>query len=196
MRKFNHVILDRDGVLNQEAPSGFVEKFNQWIWLPDVLDALSVLAEAGICLSIATNQSCVGRGIIDALTLDQIHNRMQQDAAQRGIQFAGIYCCPHAPDAGCLCRKPMPGLLELAIQKCGLPHDQTVFIGDAESDLQAGRSAGITSWLVRTGKGMDTEAALKKGLIKNLNPKEVMVFNNLNDACKAILSDSGIGVTS
>ena len=189
MRKFNHVILDRDGVLNLEAPSGFVETPEQWIWLPGVLNALSVLAEADICLSIATNQSCVGRGIIDALTLDQIHNKMKQEAARRGIQFAGIYFCPHAPDAGCHCRKPMPGLLEQAIQKCGFPPKETVFIGDAESDLQSGRSAGITSWLVRTGKGMDTEAALKKGLIKNLDPKEVLVFNNLNDACVAILSD-------
>ncbi len=185
---FKHVILDRDGVLNQEAPSGFVETPDQWIWLPGVLDALSTLAEAGICLSIATNQSCVGRGIIDALTLDQIHNKMKQDAAQRGVHFAGIYCCPHTPDAGCLCRKPMPGLLEQTIRKCGLPPKETVFIGDAESDLQSGRSAGITSWLVRTGKGKDTEAALKKGKIKNLDPTRVRVFNNLNAVCVAILS--------
>lgn len=192
MRRFNHVILDRDGVLNQEAPSGFVETPEQWIWLPGVLDALSALAKADICLSIATNQSCVGRGIIDALMLDQIHNKMKQEVAQRGIQFAGIYFCPHAPDAGCRCRKPMPGLLERAIQKCGFPPKETVFIGDAESDLQSGQSAGITTWLVRTGKGMDTETKLKKKLIKNLDPKKVRVYNNLNAACEAILSNKHV----
>ncbi|MCD6584743.1 MAG: HAD hydrolase-like protein, partial [Desulfobacteraceae bacterium] len=90
------------------------------------------------------------------------------------------------------CRKPMPGLLEQAIRKCGFPPKETVFIGDAESDLQSGRSAGITSWLVRTGKGMDTEAALKKGKVKNLDSTRVRVFNNLNAACVAILSDKFI----
>jgi len=192
MRKFSHVILDRDGVLNLEAPSGFVETPEQWIWLPGVLNALSALAKAGICLSIATNQSCIGRGIIDTLMLDQIHNKMKQEAAQRGIQFAGIYCCPHAPDFGCYCRKPMPGLLEQAIRESMFPPQKTVFIGDAERDLQSGQSAGITSWLVRTGKGMDTETKLKKKLIKNLDPKKVRVFNNLNAACEAILSNKHV----
>jgi D-glycero-D-manno-heptose 1,7-bisphosphate phosphatase len=192
MPRFKHVILDRDGVLNQEAPSGFVEAPDQWVWLPGVLDGLSTLAKAGICLSIATNQSCVGRGIISALTLDQIHEKMKQEAAQRGVCFNGIYCCPHHPDFGCRCRKPMPGLLERAIRECGFSPAKTVFIGDAESDLQSGQAAGITTWLVRTGKGMDTEAALKQGLIKNIDPKGVLVFNNLNAACVAILSDKFI----
>ena len=192
MRKFNHVILDRDGVLNEEGPGGFVRIPEQWIWLPGVLEALSTLAEAGICLSIATNQSCVGRSIIDMAALDRIHEKMKQEAAQHGVRFNGIYCCPHQPDFGCRCRKPQPGLLEEAIFETGIAPVETVFIGDAITDLQSGRSAGITSWLVRTGKGMDTEAALKKREIKNLDPTRVRVFNNLNAACVAILSDKFI----
>jgi len=188
MLKIRHVILDRDGVLNQEAPGGFVETPDQWIWLPRVLDALWKLSEAGILLSIATNQSCVGRGIIDEMMLDRIHNRMKHDAGQRGILFAGIYYCPHVPEDGCRCRKPLPGLLEMAIRQSGIPRDRTIFIGDAERDLQAGQSAGISSWLMRTGKGVDTETAFKKGHVKELDPGGVLVFDDLHAASIEILS--------
>jgi len=189
MLKFRHVILDRDGVLNEEPPTGFVEGPDQWIWLPCVLDALSALAKAGILLSIATNQSCVGRGIIGASMLDQIHGRMKLEADRRGIQFSGVYFCPHAPDAGCICRKPMPGLLEKAIHASGISREQTVFIGDAASDLQAGQAAGIATWLVRTGKGMKTEDDLTKGNIKLLDSGKVLVFDDLCAVSASILSN-------
>lgn len=188
MINIRHVILDRDGVLNQETPGGFVRTPDEWIWLPRVLDALAALSKAGILLSIASNQSCVGRGIIDALTLDQIHDRLRQEAVGRGIEFAGIYYCPHAPDAGCNCRKPKPGLIQDAIHKSGIARSETVFIGDAESDLIAGQSAGVNSWLVRTGKGSDTEVKLKENNIKGVDSNKVCVFDDLYDACLTILS--------
>lgn len=188
MPKFKHVILDRDGVLNEEGPGGFVRTPEQWIWLPGILDALAALSMANICLSIATNQSCVGRGIIDMAALDRVHGKMKQDAARQSIFFDGIYCCPHRPDAGCACRKPLPGLLEEAIRKTGIPAVETVFIGDAATDLQCASAAGITAWLVRTGKGKDTETVLKEGKIPHVNPGDARVFDDLNLACEAILS--------
>jgi D-glycero-D-manno-heptose 1,7-bisphosphate phosphatase len=188
MPEIHHVILDRDGVINQETPSGFVETPDQWIWLPRVLESLSALVKADILISIASNQSCVGRGIIDENMLEQIHTRMIHEAKQAGVCFAGIYYCPHVPGDGCRCRKPMPGLLELAVRQSGISPRETIFIGDAEQDLQAGQSAGITTWLVRTGKGFLTESTLMSGQINIQAQSDILIFNNLSEACSAILS--------
>ncbi|MBS0012571.1 MAG: D-glycero-beta-D-manno-heptose 1,7-bisphosphate 7-phosphatase [Desulfobacterales bacterium] len=188
MTCFRHVILDRDGVLNYEAPGGYVTDPDQWVWIGGVLEALGQMAQAGLRLSVATNQSCVGRGIIDLQTLEAIHDRMRRDTAAKGVFFTGIHFCPHTPDQGCRCRKPAAGLIEQAIRQSGISENQTVFIGDSQSDLQAGRAAGIAAWLVRTGKGKNTEAALKDGLIQGISKENVQIFDDLGQVCAALLA--------
>jgi len=188
MYPLRHVILDRDGVLNYEPPGGYVTNPDQWVWIEGVLDALAKMYSAGLRLSVATNQSCVGRGVIDQQTLETIHDRMRRDAGAKGIFFSGIHFCPHTPDQGCSCRKPEPGLIEQAIRQSGISKDQTVFIGDSQSDLQAGRAAGIATWLVRTGKGKNTEAGLKDGMIQGISAENVQVFDDLGRVCAALLA--------
>jgi D-glycero-D-manno-heptose 1,7-bisphosphate phosphatase len=188
MTRFRHVILDRDGVLNYETPGGYVTDPDQWVWIEGVLDALDKMAQAGLRLSVATNQSCVGRGIIDLQTLVTIHDRMRRDAAAKGVFFTGIHFCPHTPDQGCRCRKPEPGLIEKAVQQSGISKNQTLFIGDSQIDLQAGRAAGIATWLLRTGKGKNTEAALKEGMIQGISTENVQIFDDLGRVCAALLA--------
>jgi D-glycero-D-manno-heptose 1,7-bisphosphate phosphatase len=156
-----HLILDRDGVLNEEPPDGgYVCDPDAFRWLPGVLEALARLRAAGVRLSVVTNQSCVGRGILTAEGLARVHARMSRDAAAAGGALDAIFCCPHAPDAGCACRKPAPGLVHAAIRESGIDPRATLLVGDADRDLAAGRSAGIAVALVRTGKGRATERTL------------------------------------
>jgi len=156
-----HAIVDRDGVLNVEAPAGgYVLSPDAWVWLPRALDGLAWLHRHGVRVSVATNQSPVGRGLISPATLDAIFERMCKDAAAVGGKIARVYVCPHAPTDRCSCRKPAPALLLEAIAESGIPASETVFIGDAPTDLAAARNAGVQGWLVRTGKGRDTERAL------------------------------------
>lgn len=150
-----HVILDRDGVLNVEAPGGYVLREADWRWQDGALEALRLLSDR--TLSVATNQSCIGRGLVDAATIDGVHRRMIAEAAAVGAAFAGVHRCPHAPDDGCVCRKPEPGLLVTAMESAGIAPEATVFVGDSPTDLEAARRAGITPILVRTGKGRATE---------------------------------------
>ena len=147
-----HVILDRDGVLNVEAPGGWVLRVQDWRWVPGARDALAILARSRT-LSVATNQSCVGRGLVARPAIDAVHDHLLADA---GVTL-GVYCCPHAPSAGCACRKPAPGMLLQALAATGIPAERTVFVGDSTSDLEAARRAGVTPILVRTGKGRHTE---------------------------------------
>jgi len=156
--RIRHLILDRDGVLNQEAPrGGYILQPQEFQWLPDALEALALLRRAGVRLSVATNQSAVGRGLMTAADLDAIHARMRREATAAGATLAAVFACPHAPDAGCGCRKPAPGLILQAITASGIDPAHTLLAGDDLRDLQAAQAAGIRAALVRTGKGAQTE---------------------------------------
>lgn len=157
-----HVILDRDGVLNHENPrGGYVKRPREWHWLPGARAALTALAGLGVRVSVATNQSGVGRGLMTLDDLEAVHARMRREAAEVGGRFDAIYFCPHAPDEGCDCRKPKPGMLLQAIAESGVPAEETVFIADARRDLEAAEAAGVKAWLVRTGKGARTAGELQ-----------------------------------
>jgi D-glycero-D-manno-heptose 1,7-bisphosphate phosphatase len=156
---YKHVILDRDGVLNHEAPdSGYVREPAEFRWLPGSLEALVSLRRAGLHITVATNQSGVGRGLMSLAQLTAVHDRMLTEAAGNGATLDAVLFCPHAPDEGCACRKPEPGLIHEAIRRSGIAATDSLVVGDAERDLEAAARAGVRAVLVRTGKGRATEA--------------------------------------
>jgi D-glycero-D-manno-heptose 1,7-bisphosphate phosphatase len=156
-----HLILDRDGVLNQEAPDhGYILRPEDFRWLPGSLQALVTLSGFGLRLSIATNQSPVGRGLMTPQELDRVLAVMLDEARAAGARIAGVFVCMHHPDAGCNCRKPAPGLILSAMQESGIGAAQTLMVGDDVRDLEAARAAGIAAVLVRTGKGRRAAAQL------------------------------------
>lgn len=178
-----HVILDRDGVLNVErSDGGWVSDWAEWIWSPGALEGLRMLGSAGIRISVATNQSGVGRGLIARTQVDAVNARMVEEAAQVGATIDRVWVCPHAPGDACACRKPLPGLLQGAIEASGVSADETTALGDDLRDLQAAWSAGVTAALLRTGKGQNTEA--------QFTGSRLAVFDDLRDFADAVLSDS------
>jgi D-glycero-D-manno-heptose 1,7-bisphosphate phosphatase len=153
-----HVILDRDGVLNDErAGNSLVSSPSAFQWLPSALEALADLRAMGLRVSVATNQSAIGRGALSELELSTIHEKMSQDARNAGGSIDAIFYCPHGPDQGCDCRKPSPGLILAAVAQSGIACANTLVVGDAGRDLEAARSAGTHAVLVRTGKGRQFE---------------------------------------
>ena len=112
------------------------------------------MAQLGLGLIVVTNQSGLSRGYFDAATLDRIHERLRQllyEAA--GVALDGIYCCPHLPESDCRCRKPLPGLIEMAANELGFDPSRAFMIGDKPCDIDLGRSVQATTFLVRTGYG-------------------------------------------
>src|ERR1700722_2697278 len=106
---YKHVILDRDEVLNHEAPDGgYVREPAEFRWLPGALEALATLRRAGVHLTVATNQSGVGRGLMSLTQLAAVHGRMLTEAAGSGAALDAVLFCPHAPQERCECRKPEP----------------------------------------------------------------------------------------
>ena len=156
------VILDRDGVINEERLD-YIRTVDQWRPLPGSLDAIASLCRAGLAVAVATNQSGVGRGYLTADELDAIHARMEAAVCDAGGKLAGVFHCPHTPEDRCRCRKPLPGLLEQIEATVGLPVAGEYMVGDSMRDLEAASAAGACPALVRTGFGAATEERLSPG---------------------------------
>jgi len=176
----HHVILDRDGVLNREdAEGGWICDPQDWRWERGAREGLLLFARAGVRISVVTNQSCIGRGLASTEQIARVHDHMRRKATASGARIDGVFVCPHAPEDECDCRKPRPGLLRQAIEASGVPTTQTVLVGDAVRDLEAGRQAGIRVALVRTGKGTETE--------KNEQLEAIPVYDDLHSAAIDLL---------
>jgi D-glycero-D-manno-heptose 1,7-bisphosphate phosphatase len=176
-----HVILDRDGVLNREAgEGGYVREPAEFHWLPGALEGLAILRRAGLRLTVATNQAGIGRGLMSLAQLAAVHERMRSQAAAHGAELDEVLFCPHAPEEGCLCRKPAPGLIQAAIAHSGIAAGESIVIGDDRRDLEAASRAGVAAVLVRTGKGRQTEQLLGNGCAP--------VFDDLREVAHALVA--------
>lgn len=174
------LILDRDGVINQDSDA-FVKNADEWIPLPGSIEAIAKLYQAGWTLAIATNQSGLARGKFTQADLDAQHAKMLDLIHAAGGDLHAITWCPHGPDEGCRCRKPEPGLLEQISQRLDLDLNGAIMVGDALRDLQAGQAMGCQAVLVRTGKGEKTLAA-GEGL------EEVLVVADLAELAERLLT--------
>lgn len=152
-----HVILDRDGVLNVELSTGWLASISEWKWEHGALEGLSLLAHHDVPVSIATNQSGIGRGLVSADDVDDVHAWLTTQLTDLGVRLVGIFVCPHAPEELCACRKPKPGLVTQALEAAGVDAAFSVLIGDAGRDLVAAHEARVEALLVRTGKGATVE---------------------------------------
>ncbi len=158
------VVLDRDGVINRDS-ADFIKCADEWQALPGSLAAIARLCRAGYRVVIASNQSGVGRGLITPAALAEIDARMRAAIESSGGRLAGVWYCPHRPDAGCACRKPRPGLLEQIGAHFGCPMTGVPVVGDSLRDIEAARAVGARPILVRTGNGARSEAQRGEGVI-------------------------------
>lgn len=145
------VILDRDGTINVDSDE-FIKSPDEWLPLPGALEAIARLNHAGWHVAVASNQSGLGRGLFDVGSLNAIHAKMHKALAAVGGRIDAVFYCPHAPDEGCSCRKPLPGLFEQIGDRFGVDLKLVPVVGDTVRDLQAGAAAGCQPHLVFTGK--------------------------------------------
>jgi D-glycero-D-manno-heptose 1,7-bisphosphate phosphatase len=153
------VILDRDGVLNQDSDA-YVKSVDEWIPIPGSARAVARLCQAGYQVAVATNQSGLARGYFSQTDLDAMHEKMTTLVTAEGGSFAHIAWCPHGPDDPCDCRKPLPGLIHQIEQSLQVSAQGAWMVGDSIRDLEAGLAAGCQPVLVRTGKGAGSESKL------------------------------------
>jgi len=173
------IVLDRDGVINHDSDQ-FIKSPDEWRPIPGSLEAIARLNHAGYRVVVATNQSGVGRGLLDFATLNAIHDKMHRALAQVGGRIDAIFFCPHTADSRCECRKPRPGmLLEIGV-RFNVDMDAVPCVGDGLRDLQAADSVGAQPMLVLTGKG---EKTLREGSF----PRNTVIFPDLAFVASALL---------
>ena len=152
------VFLDRDGVLNEWAgPHAYVRTVDELRLLPGIGEAAAALARAGYVLLVVSNQRGVARGLVEPAALAAIEERIQAALEPAGARIAGFYYCTHDLDAGCDCRKPAPGLVLRAAGEHGIDLGASALVGDDETDVQAGRAAGVLT--VRVGPERESSGA-------------------------------------
>lgn len=179
------IILDRDGVINKDSDD-YIKSPDAWVPIAKSLEAIARLTHAGWSVAVATNQSGIERGLFDINTLHAIHTKMVNAVADAGGRIDGIFFCPHAPDAGCECRKPAAGLLRDIAARFNKGLVGVPVVGDSLRDLLAGQEMDCALWLVKTGKGARTLAAAQQDPAKAL-PVDTQVADDLFSAVDQIL---------
>ncbi|HEY5930507.1 MAG TPA: D-glycero-beta-D-manno-heptose 1,7-bisphosphate 7-phosphatase [Burkholderiales bacterium] len=174
------VILDRDGVINQDSDQ-FIKNPEEWKPIPGSLEAIARLNHAGYRVVVASNQSGIGRGLFDMGALNAINDKMYRALAQVGGRIDALFYCPHAAEADCDCRKPKPGMFLDIAQRFNVSLAGVPSVGDSLRDLQAASTAGAQPILVLTGKGKKTKAA--GGF-----PDGTQVYTDLAEAVRRIVA--------
>jgi histidinol-phosphate phosphatase family protein len=144
--------LDRDGVIIENRDD-YVRTWADVAFIPAAIEALRVIAPLDISIVVVTNQACVGKGIVTLDEAEAINARLIREVNAQGGRIDVAYLCPHRPDESCACRKPKPGMLLRAAREHDLKLSQSFMVGDAITDMQAAQAAGVSSILVRTGRG-------------------------------------------
>lgn len=179
------IILDRDGVINEESPV-YIKSPTEWHPIPGSLEAIALLSQAGYTIAVATNQSGVGRGYYTEDDLAQIHQKMKDSVEAHGGRIDRIFYCPHHPDLHCACRKPAIGLFEKIAIAYQINLKKVFSIGDSLRDIQAAQKVGCKPILVLTGNGEQTVRE---------NPAlcaTIPVYANLLAAVKALLAQRNV----
>jgi D-glycero-D-manno-heptose 1,7-bisphosphate phosphatase len=145
------VFLDRDGTIAEEV--GYANHISRFIVYPFAAAAIRRLNEAGLPVIVVTNQSGVARGFFPESLIGQMHDKMVEELAAGGAHVDGMYYCPHIRDDQCSCRKPLPGMLELAAREHNLEISGSVLVSDRYNDIQMGHETGCRTILVLTGYG-------------------------------------------
>lgn len=143
------VFFDRDGVLNVDR--GYVHRKEDWEWNLQAREAVRYLNDRDYRVIVVTNQSGIARGYYGESDLAKLNEWIQGDLKAMDAHVDGFYHCPHGPDDGCACRKPLPGMLNDAIRDFDIDPAQSLMVGDRDSDMQAAKAAGVRGYLYPGG---------------------------------------------
>lgn len=150
------LFLDRDGVINIDK--GYVHRIEDFEFVAGIFEFCRRAQQHGFTLFVVTNQSGIGRGYYSEADFNRLTDWMLQVLSAEGVHIEQVYFCPHHPVAAageylkeCSCRKPKPGMLLQAIEQHGINPDQSLMIGDSDTDIVAAERAGVRGIKVVSG---------------------------------------------
>lgn len=147
------LFLDRDGVVCEALPRGeYLTSLEEFILLPGITELLTASHEKGFLNVVVTNQPQIAKGLISEAELENIHTEMQEQLPKL---IDKVYYCPHVGADLCDCRKPLPGMLDRAIEELDIEMHGSYMIGDSDKDVGAGKAAGCKTIFVRNDHNAD-----------------------------------------
>jgi len=158
--QFTTLFLDRDGVINKHLPDDYVKNWDEFEFLPGVLNALAILSDIFDCIIIVTNQRGVGKGLMNEDDLKTIHERMLFEIKINNGRVDRIYYCTDV-DKESLNRKPNSGMAFKA--KNDFPNidfKRSIMVGDSLSDMVFGTKLGMKTVLIDTNSNVNPNSLL------------------------------------
>lgn len=179
------IIFGRDGILN-EYRHDHVKAPEEWLTVPGAFEAVARLNQAGWHAVVATNQSGIGRGLLEMASVNAVHAHMHRLAQAAGARIDAVFFCPHTPEEHCECRKPLPGMMRDIAARYGVHLRNVPMVCDTLRDLQAAQAAGCLPQLVLSGRAAALgEAELAAWLAA---VPEAQVHRSLADLAQALLA--------
>jgi D-glycero-D-manno-heptose 1,7-bisphosphate phosphatase len=165
------LFLDRDGILDELV---YYESSGEWesprrledlIMIEGVSEPLRRLVDAGWLLVIITNQPSYAKGKTSREELLEVQAAVIE---RLGVPIAASYLCFHHPEAiveelriACACRKPGAQSLRDAALSLEIDLARSWMIGDQDTDLAAGRSAGCRVALLEHPRSANKRGAIE-----------------------------------
>ena len=147
------LFLDRDGVINKRIVGDYIKKWDEFEFLPGVLDSIRIFTEIFGHIFVVTNQQGIGKGLMTEMDLECIHDKMTEEIGYKGGKINKIYHSPYKAEEKSIFRKPNPGLARKAkIDFPATDFDKSIMAGDSISDMQFGKNVGMKTVFINDDK--------------------------------------------
>ncbi len=149
------VFFDRDGVINDDKDLYYVTSPDDFHLNESIISLWKHVKERGYLTIVVSNQGGIAKGLYSKEDVEAIHKKLGSLLSQHELAPDEIYYCSHHPDIeNCLCRKPGTLFIEKAISRFRIDPSLSYFIGDRDSDVEAGKNAGLTPIKVERNKDL------------------------------------------
>jgi len=169
------LFLDRDGVINIEK--NYLYKKEDFEFIDGLFELCKYYKNLGYRIFVVTNQSGIARKYYTQEEFLDLSEWMMKEFAHNGIEISKVYFCPHHPTISgeCRCRKPEPGMLLDAANEFHIDLENSIIIGDKESDIEAGINAGLKESYLFDASGITKESKATKivSKLENIWKKDV-----------------------
>lgn len=167
------IFLDRDGVINKDI--GYLHKISDFSFIDGIFETCKHFVELGYEIIVVTNQSGIARGYYLEKEFHVVTSWMINQFNNHDINILDVFFCPHGPKSKCNCRKPKPGLLNMAKDKFNVNMKKSWMIGDKESDINAANSAGIHNTILVKNDNKIRKNSSAKFILKSIKDASQVV---------------------
>lgn len=149
------IFLDRDGTINSNHGHYYIWRKEDLLFNPGVFETLTELKSRGYLLIVITNQGGISKGEYGREDVESFHTHLRVALEEQGVILDEIYYCPHHSNLEkCLCRKPLPLMIEKAMARFDIEPARSWMVGDAPRDIEAGKAAGLQTILIKSNSDL------------------------------------------